>query len=239
VILVIPSRGRPTRALETATSARLHATDSDSLEIVIVIDDTDPELQWYRDTFTQKRRTWLWVLEGRHRYTEALNAAAFSDFGRAHGILGAFGDDVLFRTFGWDQVVVKALSMPGIAYGDDLVHGVNHPTAVFMSRAIVDALGWLALPATKHQWADDGWKRLGQETKCLRFMPDVIVEHMHPTAGKAEWDATYESVFDGEAAKADYEGFQAWVESGLEADVRKVRRVVRYPSRSSRRRPAV
>jgi hypothetical protein len=213
-----------------ATSARLHAHDSDDLEIVIVIDDTDPECQWYRDTFTTRRRTWLWVLKGRHRYTEALNAAAAADFSQGHDILGAFGDDVLFRTDGWDRTVKAMLATPGIAFGDDLVHGKNHPTAVFMSRAIVDALGWLALPATKHQWADDGWKRLGNDAGCLRFMPDVIVEHMHPAVGKSEMDDTYRALFEGpeasERGKSDYGGFHEWERKWLKGDAARVRAAV-------------
>jgi pyruvyltransferase len=34
-----------------------------------------------------------------------------------------------------------------------------------MSSVIAKALGWLALPATTHQWADDGWKRLGHAAR--------------------------------------------------------------------------
>lgn len=226
MMLIVPSRGRPARAREMAMSAFLTAQDADALEVVVVIDDTDPELDWYRDAFDAKGKAQLVTLEGRHRYTEALNVAAFTEAARGHDILGAFGDDVLFRTGGWDSVVRKTLRRPGISYGDDLVHGKNHPTAVFMSRAIVDALGWLALPATKHQWADDGWKQLGLRAGCLRYMPGVVVEHMHPAVGKAEWDQTYRDVIGGEvpgAAKADYDGFSAWLRDGLEADAGKAR----------------
>jgi hypothetical protein len=206
-----------------ATSARMTAARPDELDIVIVIDDTDPELEAYRATFTDGRTRML-ELKGRHRYTDALNHYAFTDEGRGQDILGAFGDDVLFRTEGWDDVVRRTLATPGFAYGDDLVHGKNHPTAVFVSREIVDALGWLALPATKHQWADDGWKRLGLETGTLRFMEGVVFEHMHPAVHKAEWDATYEGVFDSDQGKADHAGFQRWATSGgFASDVEKVR----------------
>lgn len=229
MIIIVPSRGRPTRALAMAQSARLTAQKADELDIVIVIDDTDPELDWYRDTFSITGRTRLVILQGRHRYTEALNVVAFSDDARGHDILGAFGDDVIFRTGGWDRILRKALRRPGIAYGNDLIHGKNHPTAVFMSRSIVDALGWLALPATKHQWADDGWKQLGLRLNCLRYMSKVVLEHMHPAVGKAEWDDTYRAVIGGEepgAAKADHAGFEAWMAEGLEADAMKVQAVL-------------
>jgi hypothetical protein len=161
-------------------------------------------------------------------YTASLNRAA-SALWDAPGILilGAFGDDVLFRTANWDDHVRAALATPGMAYADDLIHGRNHPSAVFMRAELARALGWLALPATKHQWADDGWKRLGQATECLRYMDEVVVEHMHPAVGKADWDDTYTGVFESERAKADYEGFTAWAETGgLEADAATVRAVL-------------
>ena len=224
MIVIVPSRARPTRAREMAESA--HATAHGSVEVVIVVDDTDPELERYEATFPADGPTSLVILEGRHRYTECLNVIAFSPIAEGHDILGAFGDDVIFRTQSWDIFAQRALRRPGIAYGDDLIHGQKHPTAVFMSRSLVDALGWLALPYTKHQWADDAWKQLGQRARCLRFMKQVVIEHMHPAVDKAEWDDTYRDVIGGRvpgAAKADYEGFIGWMEHGLHEDSQRVR----------------
>jgi hypothetical protein len=193
-------------------NARLSST-----EVLMLVDADDPTLQDYLDSNMAVR-----VLAIRLGYTGSLNAIA-SEVASEHSIIGAFGDDVIFRTSGWDRKVTQTLANPGIAYGDDRIHGRNHPSAVWMSTVIYQALGWLALPATTHQWADDGWKRLGQKLGILRFIPNVVVEHMHPGVGKAEWDETYDSVFQPERAKADHDGFNAWVENGgLEADAAKV-----------------
>lgn len=197
--------------------ASARAMASGPVRIVVAVDDDDPTLPQYEMGLPAE----LMVVP-HHGYTGTLNAVGSSAWDD-YSILGAFGDDVLFRSPNWDEIVQRTLQTPGIAYGDDLIHGKNHPSAVFMSSSIAKALGWLALPATSHQWADDGWKRLGQETGLLRFMPDVIVEHMHPGVGKAEWDDTYRSVFEDARAKADYDGFMGWVDVGLAEDVAKVR----------------
>ena len=218
MILLVPSRGRPARAATMAMSAIGTATDP--VQVILIVDADDPALDEYLKLDSYEQVTVI-VLPERIGYTASLNAVA-RDLWDTDTILGAFGDDVLFQTPGWDRAIREALATPGIAYGDDLVHGAAHPTAVFMSSEIARALGWLALPATTHQWADDGWKRLGQELGLLRFVP-VIVEHLHPAVQKAEWDDTYASVFDSERATADYEGFTAWVENGLAADAAKVR----------------
>lgn len=218
IVVIVPSRGRPERAAVMVQSA-LQTAEGD-VRVLVVVDPDDPDLERYRESIAD-----LLVLPERIGYTRTLNAVA-RDLWDGDVILGAFGDDVSFQTQGWDRIVERTLTTPGIAYGDDLIHGVNHPSAVFMSSVIARSLGWMALPATSHQWADDGWKRLGQATGCLRFMADVIVEHLHPAVDKAEWDDTYRSVFDDARAKSDYEGFAAWVEDGLEVDAATVRAVL-------------
>lgn len=217
IAILVPSRGRPERAALMASTA---VNSSESADVHILVDQDDPEVPRYQAI--ANGRTIVHV-DQRMGYTGSLNWWA-SQLRDSHAILGAFGDDVVFRTDGWDKIVERTLETPGIAYGDDLIHGKNHPSAVFMSSGIAKALGWLALPATTHQWADDGWKRLGTELGILRFMPDVIVEHMHPAVGKAEWDATYAGVFDDERAKRDFDGFTYWAqEGGLLRDVERVR----------------
>lgn len=224
IVILAPSRGRPDRAAVMAESVAATAPDVD---VILVVDQDDPELAGYAAVPVE-----LIVLPERVGYTASLNTAAAAVVDE-HDVIGAFGDDVIFRTPGWDQRVAETLATPGIAYGDDLIHGVNHPSAVFMSTTIVRALGWLALPATRHQWADDGWKRLGQRTGLLRFMPDVVIEHMHPAVGKAAFDATYGWNLDGSPeanarAAADHDGFMAWVDGGgLDADVERVLAAVR------------
>lgn len=233
MILLVPSRGRPERAATMALSAIGTATDE--MRVILIVDADDPTLDEYLklDSF---ERIVVMVMPEQIGYTASLNAVA-RDLWDQDVILGAFGDDVLFRTAGWDRKVAEALAKPGIAYGDDLIHGQNHPSAVWMSSIIARTLGWLALPATTHQWADDAWKRLGQKISThldnrFHFLPDVIVEHMHPAVEKAEWDDTYRAVFDSERAKRDYDGFTAWAEGGdLEEDAAKVRTAIYYAER--------
>lgn len=191
---------------------------------VVLVDHDDPTLSGYADAGLDV----LLVHPG--GYVHALNEAA-SRFADSTDIIGAYQDDLLFRTPGWDARVRETLATPGIAYGDDLLQGEWHPTAVFMSTSIVRALGWLALPTLKHQWADDVWKSLGTAAGCLRFMPDVVIEHLHPANGKAEMDPGYERVFgENEGAQAqatsDYNAYHAWLADGMEADVARVRAVL-------------
>ena len=214
IFTIVPSRGRPARATEMAESyhstRRLGTTD-----LIFAVDPDDVHLEEYR------RHVKVIVMPERVGYTASLNRVA-SAVWDDDIILGAFGDDVIFRTPGWDERVEEELARPGIAYGDDLVHGRNHPTAVWMSSLIARSLGWLALPYTSHQWADDAWKTLGQRAGLLRYLEDVVVEHMHPGVGKADWDDTYLSVFEAERARTDHAGFTAWQDLHLGTDLTKI-----------------
>lgn len=224
MIVLCPSRGRPERAHAAMESARDTARDPDGYRYLVLVDRDDPTLPAYGALGLD-----LMPVEP-GGYVSALNQAAMAH-ADAEDVIGAYQDDLLFRTPGWDDRVRETLATPGIAYGDDLLQGEHHPTAVFVSTVIVRALGWLALPALGHQWADDVWKALGQAAGCLRYMPDVVIEHLHPANGKAPMDEGYERVFgengfaQGRAA-SDYHACQAWLADGMAADVERVRAVL-------------
>ena len=219
--LIVPSRGRPERAYKMALSAK--ATSEVPVAVTIVADHDDPALPEY-----QRQRpsgVSLEVMGERIGYARSLNVMA-ARLWDDYAILGAFGDDVLFRTPGWDRLVEDALQTPGIAYGNDLVHAKGHPTAIWMSSVIAKALGYLAIPQSRHLWVDDAWKQLGQDTGTLRYLPDVICEHMHPVVGKAEEDQTYREVYDGELGHKDHLGFLDWQANHAAADADRVRAVL-------------
>jgi len=217
IVILVPSRGRPKRCRDMVNSVK--ATSEAYVRVIAIVDADDPTLSEYARKLDD-----LIVLPERLGYTGSLNAIA-REVWDEYTIVGAFGDDVLFRTPYWDRAVEQALTTPGIAYGDDQVHAQGHPTAVWMSSAIAKELGWLALPASYHLWVDDAWKALGQATDTLRYLPSVIVEHVHPAVGKAPMDDTYRSVYDSDRAHQDHLGFLGWQESGLEEDAAKVRAI--------------
>lgn len=213
-------------------TAHLFAT-----QVILVVDRDDPELDGYLrlpGKFTEAGtglplrppdRPSVMVLDDELtgdlvRATNTAAARVWDD----DCIIGHVGDDHRFRTPGWDRVIEAALSDPGIAYGDDLLQGANLPTAVFMSSAIPRTLGYFALPTCRHMRIDRAWKRLGEGLGRLRYLPDVVIEHLHPSAGKAPSDAGYERAVAG--WPADKTAYRAWVRDGLGPDVARVREAI-------------
>lgn len=224
ICILVPTRGRPLRAAEMAASVITTASEGTHVEVCLIVDRDDPEFDLYEGLEILQGVT-MEVLPERLGYTGSLNVMA-RRLWDTDDILGAFGDDVLFRTQGWDRLITDALKTPGIAYGDDLVHAAGHPTAVFMSSVIAKALGYLAIPQSRHLWVDDAWKLLGQKTGTLRYVPEAIFEHMHPAVGKAKEDQTYREVYDGELGHKDHLGFLDWQVNFADADAAKVLRAI-------------
>ena len=139
-------------------------------------------------------------------------------------IIGHVGDDHRFRTPGWDKAITAALAQPGFAYGNDLHQGPSLPTAVFVSAVIPRTLGWFALPVCAHMRIDRAWKRMGEELGRITYLPDVVIEHLHPDAGKAPDDPGYERARAG--WRADKRAYRAWIEDGFASDVSRVREAI-------------
>lgn len=141
-------------------------------------------------------------------------------------VIGFMGDDHRPRTKGWDTAYLEAITKlggTGIVYGDDGFQGRNLPTQVAISADIVRELGHMAPDALKHLYLDNYWRELGQDADCLFYLPHVMVEHMHPAAGKADMDDNYRRVNTDEIDRHDYAVLAAYREERLPADIARVR----------------
>ena len=218
--VIVPSRGRSAnvRALKEAwdaTAALAHLT--------VAVDADDPS----RDAYLAEAGDV--VLGPRLRMAGTLNKVALERATR-YDYIGFMGDDHRPRTAGWDEEIRETLAKmgTGIVYGDDLLQGKNLPTAVFMTSNIIRALGYMAPPGLIHLYLDNFWLDLGTAADVLRYLPDVLIEHMHPTNGKAPMDAGYAEVNDPAMYAADSETYVTYRRSPqFGTDVAKVKALSR------------
>ena len=203
VLAICPSRGRPRQAREALASflATAHGPGS---RLVLVVDADDPTLPEYPPEAT-------YVVEPTGSMGGALALALPAILGNAT-VVGMLGDDVRFRTPGWDVTFAKWLeARPGIAWGDDLNQSSRLPSHWWVSRSIVDVFG-MAPSFLRHLYMDNYWLVMGQGAKCLRFFPDIVMEHLHPDVGKSPTDDTYlrGSAPASPNATLDRAAFEAW-----------------------------
>lgn len=210
--VLVPSRGRPQNVVELIHAwIRTKATAA----LYVLVDDDDPRLLDYLAIGMRESTFPFTVIEQpARRLGPTLNYWAIDLLVNpfAPKIIGFMGDDHRPRTEGWDRRIVEALSdRPGVAYGNDLLQGANLPTAAFLSATIIDALGYMVPRGLVHMYLDNFWKELGTNLDALTYLEDVVIEHMHPFAGKAELDEGYQRVNAPEVYARDKRVFENYM----------------------------
>lgn len=221
------SRNNPKALMEALISHSDTAMDATS-RFVVVVDEDDPTLPEYVKLLEDASCDLCVVPRSASGWMNlALNYAA-RIYAERVDVVGFIGDDHRFRTKGWDRIVGKVLSDQGggLAYGNDLYMGDYLPTQVFVSSPIIKSLGWMGLPDARHLYLDNTWKYLGENADCLYYLPDIIIEHMHPAAGKGEWDENHQRVNTDEMYGHDRSVYETWVRSQGPVDVEKVRSAI-------------
>jgi hypothetical protein len=191
--VVVPSRGRPENAERLAQAFKDTNTEAD---LYIVIDNDDLKWNEYAKSENYKK---LPADNKTGGCAKSLNTGAvyLLDITKfpLYDYFVFMGDDHIPRTQGWDKAFIQALGQnTGIVYGDDLLQGANLPTAFGMSRDLVNELRGMTFPGCVHLFFDNFVKQLGLDLEYLKYLPDVIIEHLHPVAGKAEMDEGYARV---------------------------------------------
>lgn len=212
MLVIVPTRGRPENV------ARLEQAIKDTwttrADFLYVVDHDDPKAEEYVRMGLNR----LIVIHDRLRLGGTLNWAA-RKYTELYDAIGFLGDDHLPRTEAWDLRVLQALDVetgqaPRVVYGNDLLQGVNLPTAVFMHSRIIQALGYMVPPGMVHLYLDNFWKELGEALDGLVYLPEVVIEHMHPVAGKADWDDRYAEVNARDVDLSDRIAFHQYKEDG-------------------------
>jgi hypothetical protein len=211
LLVIVPSRGRPESVLPLRSDFFQNGTGK--ADLMFATDDDQPDYPLWPSV--QYRRG------PRLRMCGTLNAAAVENADK-YKYLGFLGDDHRTRTPGWDEKVIGALESHNVVYGDDLIWGEGLPTAVFIRSEIVQKLGYMAPPALIHLYLDNFWLELGRATS-IKYLDDVIIEHLHPSAGKAEWSESYLEVNDQELYKHDEQAFSDYMKEQFAQDLEKLR----------------
>lgn len=230
LVVFVPTRGRPHAVSQLARA--FDETCTADTRLVFVVDEDDPDRERYEVRFAganlavesaQARPLHLGLglaTNAAHTMVGALNEAAHYEvavFGEPPFAVGFMGDDHRPRTRGWDTAYLDALRAAGtgIVYGNDLLQRHNLPTQCAMTADIVRSLGWMAPPVLRHMYVDNFWLDLGRAADCITYLPNTVVEHMHPVAGKAAVDDGYARVNAAEVYTADEAAYRQFVEGGL------------------------
>ena len=227
LLVIIPTRNRP-----DAVPALVQAWDDTgaTADLLFAVDTDDPQLPAYKaHAAALKGDSRVRFAYGkRRRLVGTLNLQALKA-ASSYRFLGFMGDDHRPRPadLPWDERFRQCLSGgPGIAYGNDLLQSEKMPTAVAMTSDIVRTLGFMAPSSLVHLCVDLVWLEWGKAMQRITYMPDLIIEHLHPAIGKAALDAGYEECNSSEQVSSDSAAYFAYMEGEFKADSDKLKRLV-------------
>lgn len=188
--LLVPSRGRPHNIARLAQAMRETCTGETML--VVGLDEDDPALPGYEQVLAEHPDITALVRPGLRQVVAWTNTLAAACAGR-YEHLGAIGDDNVPRTPGWDARIIQALRGTPFAFGNDLYPGRAPGTLcchVFCRADVVEKLGYFGPPGIRHMYVDVAWYAWGRACG-ITYLDDVVIEHMHYSAGKSPADDSY------------------------------------------------
>lgn len=215
--VIVPSRGRPQAMADLL--ATFEATCRADTRILCRVDYDDPHLEEYRQVMPYHCYAGPRIGLG-----ASINELA-QGFCHKYDVLGFMGDDHRPRTVGWDERILSAVALHplSVVYGNDLLQGINLASQVFMDAQIVQRLGFFNPPGMRHMYIDNFWMTLGLGLGTLQYLEDVVIEHMHPLAQKAQWDVGYREVNSQQVYDADRQTFQRYLDDQFAADLKLLR----------------
>jgi hypothetical protein len=242
LLVIVPTRSRPEAVGRVVAAWEETGAFADGGELLFVVDYDDSRFADYLATLSSTARgpgvhfrsipRWL-PLVPKLNETARIHAHLSPDV----FALGFAGDDHLPRTSGWVKRYVEHLRSAGtgIVYCDDGYQGENIPTQWAMTADIVRTLDRMVPAPVEHLYCDNAVQDLGREAGCLTYLPDVLIEHMHPVAGKADSDEQYQRVNSRQQFRADRPAYRHWKTDpdGLTAAAAQVRALIEMGRKSA------
>lgn len=223
--VIVPSRGRPGSVARVAQAW----SDTDAwrdAQLIFAVDADDPTHAAYLEQIsTHGGQTFLVTLPEWKPMVHKLDKCALITAESGFSMVGFMGDDHLPRTPGWARRYAETLDElgTGIVHSSDGFRDDQLPTQWMMTADIVRTLGRMVPAPVEHLYCDNAIEDLGRSAQCIRFLPDVLIEHMHPFAGKAGMDAGYSKVNNPSQYAKDRAAYQEWRTHQLAEDAGKIR----------------
>ena len=191
ISILVPSRGRVGGLTRLVLSAYDNATFPKRLEFVVRLDDDDHFEKDYRKLHPD------WGVRFIVGPRILLSAAWNECYDQAKGeIFMHCGDDIVFKTPGWDQIVrdefAKSEDKILLVHGDDCSPNTDAlATHGFVHRRWVETVGYFLPPLFSSDW-NDVWLTEVADEIGRRVKVPIVTEHMHYSFGKAEYDLTHQ-----------------------------------------------
>jgi hypothetical protein len=201
-MIILPTLGRPLSLKRFVT--HYYLTDA-TLPVHVVFDEADA-VKYDNIGLPDNFKT-VCVPTGTKLgdiYNLIFNAFPNEDF------YGMVSDDCVPKTKHWDIKLRDACLPNKVSWpADGFING-SMPTFPFFGGDLIRGLGWWCPPGIKHWYTDNAWKLITHSLSIEAYLPDVLVEHLHPSNGNAVQDATYENQPNRAVDRVAFENFKRY-----------------------------
>ncbi len=193
ISIILPTRHRVDSVNRLFDSIESTVDEIDRLEIVLYIDYDDFESQVIERSVLN-----LVKLIGKRTIMGEMTRQCYTASSSQYIFL--LNDDAVCRTKGWDTRILRAFDKypDGVVlvWCNDLFRGPDMPNFPVLSRSLCELMGGICPEDYNRDYIDvhllDIFKKLHNLGYYrLEYLQDVIIEHLHHEAGKAEIDDTY------------------------------------------------
>lgn len=133
--------------------------------------------------------------------------------------LSVTGDDSLFRTDDWEARVIESRQSHWLCYTNDL-HQFNRLIGnYFVDSRVINALGWFWPPCFCQLYADNAWGEICKRIGNIEYLSDVVIEHIHPNAGKRPMDELTAAMNSADKYSESAAIFERYMSSDFNGDV--------------------
>jgi len=213
ILLIVPSRGRQEKIVLFKKYFDMNSTIAD---LCLGIDDDE------YDSYPKFDNV-IYDINPNMKLGPKLNVIA-NKYCSSYRYIGFMGDDHWIKTYAWDQKIIEPIKniKYGMSYGNDLIQKELLPTAIIMSSEIILKLGYMCPPNQQHLYLDDFWLRLGKTLGTIYYCDDIIIEHMHFSAGKSKLDDIYSEVNSPSLYQSDLKEYENYLSNNFKSDIEKL-----------------
>lgn len=187
ISILCPTKYRPD-GLRAMWESALE-TSSVELELVLYVDEYDQLT--LKTVPTLRGNVKLIVGDGTEIYSNLHNICCEES---SHDLFMGAADDIIFRTPGWDALIIEKFStLPdkiGYIYPNDGHNGEKLGTHGFFHKNWFRTLGYIAPPIFTVDYSDNYIMDVARGVNRCIYVPEVLAEHMHWTFNKSEFDRT-------------------------------------------------
>ncbi len=213
ISVLIPSKNRPKEFKRFIESLLNTADKPESIEIILYLDESE-NLNYENHPQVRTVRGDLKVL------SQMYNFCATSAKG---DIWFLAADDIKCWTTSWDSSIISIYEQSfdpfRVIHGNDLSpNAQNFGTHFFIHRHWFETLGYI-FPKNENIFASDLWMtNLAKIINKDVYLPTIVLEHLHPSWGKAPLDSVYLAKMAREhkhtkASKIDYSDVSLYTEA--------------------------